>query len=665
MEEQESSQKDIQDPPGKPKTNTRIVGTTAPLEQRLSSRRVTRLQSKGSFSLSSSSDIDTLTRSKSLSRATDTEKPSRSTRKTKQKKEKINPTHMEETLQTPSKESSVLKRKTPGEGEFSPQQIDNSKQARNMSPPNNLDDQTTEIQVTQTPTKAGEKPDFVKSVRANNNWKDIGPGSCLLRHNVSKQLSTFNREPKEDSIKDIENKAKIGISNLETTISKKIYGYLMDHMVKLKKKWVEEIEERPLCVDELTKGLKVFLRSALKDRTLTEKLTKAIGEVIDSLKSELEEFNCENQNNMVQTVLKDLKEKATDAFDTSGNSISNTSINTLHWDVKVCHSEGITKEEDFDERIRVASNPKAKSSLELLTRGILEFILLDTKKSPTVLSNSLEMAQMRKELTHLKDIMERQEALLSNHHTKIVENAAQIIKTYTDENDCQVRMKGVEKLRGYKTEDHRDEICNLIGSHFNEIGIKQKYRTHFSIDLILPNPKSGKKPFPPLAILKFNSKSFRDSFERDFKAHRHMSCLVPTRANLELPPNSIASDDDIKRDIIEQFERTLDSQEKSSWKFTAEGRKSAMKGITITKKHSFKPRLIYVEFPDFTSNLSWLRYLHGVNPFHDFDFKLPVPNPTVRQESKNNKAYPKKREFKLQDGSCRKWETHDPTKFWG
>ena len=275
------------------------------------------------------------------------------------------------------------------------------------------------------------------------------------------------------------------------------------------------------------------------------------------------------------------------------------------------------------------------------------------------------MAYMRDEIIHLKDTIERQNALLSNHHTRIVDNTAQITKASTDENDCQVRLRGSENIRGYNQQAHRDELSNLIGSHLSDIGIYQKHKTHYSIDLILPNFKSGKKPFPPIAILQFHNKSFRDSFERNFKDLKHKSCLSATRANLDLPANSIATDEEIKRDIIEHFEKTLDAQGKSNWKFTTEGRRSAMKGITISKKHSFKPRLIYVEFSDFTSNLSWCRYLHGVNPFHDFDFNEPVHNPTVRQESRNNASYTKKKDFKHQDGSCRKWATHDPNKTWG
>ena len=140
---------------------------------------------------------------------------------------------------------------------------------------------------------------------------------------------------------------------------------------------------------------------------------------------------------------------------------------------------------------------------------------------------------------------------------------------------------------------------------------------------------------------------------------------MASRANLDLPANSVATDEEVKRDIIEYFEKTLDSQGLSDWKFNDEGRRGAMKGITITKKQSFKPKIIFFEFSDFTSNLSWCRFINGVNPFQDFDFTDPVPNPVVRQESRNNAAYSKKKEYKFQDGACRKWTTHDPNKTWG
>ena len=166
---------------------------------------------------------------------------------------------MNETFKTPGKEQSDLKRKSPGEGsEFSPQQTDNSKQPRNMSPIHVLDKQPPEAQAAHTPPGAQGRPGYLKAVRANNNWKDIGPEACLLRHNVSKQLSTYNREPKEYSIKEIENKAKVEFSKMEWMISRELHQTLLDHIKNTKKNWTENSDKKTHHADNLTKWLKVL-----------------------------------------------------------------------------------------------------------------------------------------------------------------------------------------------------------------------------------------------------------------------------------------------------------------------------------------------------------------------------------------------------------------------
>ena len=76
-------------------------------------------------------------------------------------------------------------------------------------------------------------------------------------------------------------------------------------------------------------------------------------------------------------------------------------------------------------------------------------------------------------------------------------------------------------------------------------------------------------------------------------------------------------------------------------------------------------RIIYFELIDFTSNHTWCRYMNGVNPFQDFVFADPIPNPVVKQEAQNNSVYNSKKEYKFQDGVSRKWATHDKTKTWG
>ena len=127
------------------------------------------------------------------------------------------------------------------------------------------------------------------------------------------------------------------------------------------------------------------------------------------------------------------------------------------------------------------------------------------------------MSELRTKVLELEEALGRQQGLTSNLISRVVENAAQISTASTDANDCQVRLRGTEKLPGYNKQSDCDELSRLIGKHFQDIGCHQKAKTHFSIEMILPRFNSKKKILP-IAILKFNNTSFRDAFEREFKS---------------------------------------------------------------------------------------------------------------------------------------------------
>ena len=378
IEDKETCNKDTQDPQGKPISKTRIEVTVAPLEQRPFPRRAVNRQTNSSKSLSSSN--------------TDTDKLIRSTKYTRQSKskEKTRIPPMSVNLETPVKETSDLnKRKSPGTPgtEFSPQ-TENSKHPRFMSPPKEMD-KPPGAQSAQMSSETQGRTGYIKAVRAKHDWKDIGLDACMLRQNVSKQLSTFNREPKKFSKTEIENKARVEFCKMEWMISRELHQTYLDHMENTKKDWVENINKKTHHADNLTKGLKVLHSSAMKDKEPHDKFHSRVGDLIDNLKPELEEFNCENQNDMVQEVLNALKSRIVDAFGNQGE-ITNKKINTQFWDEKICHSDVISKKEDFEDRILTAGNPSAKNALEYFARGILEVAFLEqNEKSPTTLSNSL------------------------------------------------------------------------------------------------------------------------------------------------------------------------------------------------------------------------------------------------------------------------------------
>ena len=93
-------------------------------------------------------------------------------------------------------------------------------------------------------------------------------------------------------------------------------------------------------------------------------------------------------------------------------------------------------------------------------------------------------------------------------------------------------------------------------------------------------------------------------------------------------------------EIIGYFESTLTDQGKGDWCLTDEGRKLALSTLRVSKKHSKSPTFsLYFEFLDPMSNICFMNYYPGRNPFSSFTFTENIPNPITRALAAANKEY--------------------------
>ena len=81
-------------------------------------------------------------------------------------------------------------------------------------------------------------------------------------------------------------------------------------------------------------------------------------------------------------------------------------------------------------------------------------------------------------------------------------------------------------------------------------------------------------------------------------------------------------------------------QGKGEWCLTDEGRKLALATLRVRKKFAKSPTFsLFFEFLDPTSNIAFMHYYPGRNPFSSFSFTEKIPNPITRGQAVANKEY--------------------------
>ena len=191
----------------------------------------------------------------------------------------------------------------------------------------------------------------------------------------------------------------------------------------------------------------------------------------------------------------------------------------------------------------------------------------------------------------------------------------------------QLKLGNLEaSVHGFSKGKSRLENLKAIMTHLE--GLKLTIRlSHVSGEVIQPNP--GAKQFSPICILNFSTQGFEYQAEWELSRARKagrtkLSCTRPTP---KFDLNDVKKEDDVCREIIGYFEVTLFDQGKGDWCLTDEGRKLAISTRRLSKRHTKSPTFsLFYEFLEPTSNICFLHYYLGRNPFASFDFTANIPN---------------------------------------
>ena len=191
-------------------------------------------------------------------------------------------------------------------------------------------------------------------------------------------------------------------------------------------------------------------------------------------------------------------------------------------------------------------------------------------------------------------------------------------------------------VHGFSKGNSKPENLKLVVTHLANLKLSIRL-SNVSGEVIQPNKNA--KQFSPFCILNFATQGFNYQAEGELSRARKggktsMTCTRPTP---KFDLNDLKNEEDIRKEIIGYFESTLVDQGKKDW---CEGRKLALATLRISKRHDKSPTFsLFYEFLEPTSNVCFLHYYPGRNPFATFDFTDPIPNPVTRALAAANKEY--------------------------
>ena len=231
----------------------------------------------------------------------------------------------------------------------------------------------------------------------------------------------------------------------------------------------------------------------------------------------------------------------------------------------------------------------------------------------------------------------------------------------------QVKIGNLEaSVQGFNKGNAKPDNVRLLVTHLESLKLSTRM-SNISVEVIQPN-KGATKQFSPFALLNFATAGFKYQAEGELSRARKggKTKITCNRPIPKFDNNDLRSDDDIRKEILAFFDATLKAQGKIDWCLDDAGRKLALSTLRITKRHARAPAFsVYYEFLDPTSNVFFLHFYPGHNPFGAFDFKDPIPNPVTRTMAEANKEYAvsyTRRGFKGEEHPV--WTTKDISKGW-
>ena len=178
------------------------------------------------------------------------------------------------------------------------------------------------------------------------------------------------------------------------------------------------------------------------------------------------------------------------------------------------------------------------------------------------------------------------------------------------------------------------------------------------MNVITPGPKATWHPFALITCTTFD---YKLAMERALSAASKKQKLgfKQSRPLPRLNKDDIPSNDRVKQAIIGYFNAALEKADKKGWMLSEAGIKQAMTSLNPTLVTSKRPFSVYWEFLEPTSNLAFLKFQWGKNPFAGFDFQNRIPNPVVRTAAAADKAYAVSHGRTWNGEAQAKWETLD------
>jgi len=208
---------------------------------------------------------------------------------------------------------------------------------------------------------------------------------------------------------------------------------------------------------------------------------------------------------------------------------------------------------------------------------------------------------------------------------------------------------------------------NTIGegtpNHFRALTIQNQLRTidelvsqklscgyRFSINII--TPKDSTRHFEPLAIITFENPTAKYEFEKNLADLHRKNPTFKVTFSRPAPQKTISNRDqpdarEIKEKIGLLYNQKVQQAAIQNPNIPYKPLNSQeIDAITVQLKTKKKPFATYYEFLCPTNNTTFMVYTPSINPFQDYDFNHPIPNPLTRKhaisEPEYNKRYPAK-----------------------
>ena len=188
------------------------------------------------------------------------------------------------------------------------------------------------------------------------------------------------------------------------------------------------------------------------------------------------------------------------------------------------------------------------------------------------------------------------------------------------------------------------EIKNWINGLINA---EHHFRPNYSIFIVEPKSNSRQRA---TAILTVTLESDKFRFEQMISKARKGDLSQPSSQRYSGPDHpalNLPDYKDLSSKILSHYSTRLSEQvrnvdEGKRTELLAKWEADPNETLFITRKTAKNPFKIFYEFQDPSNNMTFMRYIPGLNPFDSFDFNQAIPNPGTREKAKVDEAYRKR-----------------------